>query len=297
MKSAKEHKNNYNFEVLIETYPKLQPFVFKNTYGNLTIDFSEAKAVRALNTAILKADYGINYWQFDDNNLTPPIPSRVAYIHILNDLLQTCNLNKNVQVLDIGTGANCIYPLLGQSVYNWQFVGTDVNKNSIKQAKQIIAKNHLEDKISIRLQNNPNQIFQGVLAKTDIFALTMCNPPFYKDEVEANSATLKKLKGLNNETNSVSRNFSGISNELWYKGGEKAFLHNYLYESSLFKNQCFWYTTLVSNKENIKSMYASLNKLGATTIKTLPIKIGQKKSRVVAWTFLNEDQQKQWKIK
>jgi 23S rRNA (adenine1618-N6)-methyltransferase len=297
LKSAKEHKNNYNFEVLIETYPKLQPFVFKNTYGNLTIDFSEAKAVRALNTAILKADYGINYWQFDDNNLTPPIPSRVAYIHILNDLLQTCNLNKNVQVLDIGTGANCIYPLLGQSVYNWQFVGTDVNKNSIKQAKQIIAKNHLEDKISIRLQNNPNQIFQGVLAKTDIFALTMCNPPFYKDEVEANSATLKKLKGLNNETNSVSRNFSGISNELWYKGGEKAFLHNYLYESSLFKNQCFWYTTLVSNKENIKSMYASLNKLGATTIKTLPIKIGQKKSRVVAWTFLNEDQQKQWKIK
>lgn len=297
MKSAKEHKNNYNFEVLIDTYPKLQPFVFKNTYGNLTIDFSEAKAVRVLNSAILKADYGINYWQFDDNNLTPPIPSRVAYIHILNDLLQTCNLNKNVQVLDIGTGANCIYPLLGQSVYNWQFVGTDVNKNSIKQAKQIIAKNHLEDKISIRLQNNPNQIFQGVLAKTDIFALTMCNPPFYKDEVEANSATLKKLKGLNNETNSVSRNFSGISNELWYKGGEKAFLHNYLYESSLFKNQCFWYTTLVSNKENVKSMYVSLNKLGATTIKTLPIKIGQKKSRVVAWTFLNEDQQKQWKIK
>lgn len=297
MKSAKEHKNNYNFEVLIETYPKLQPFVFKNTYGNLTIDFSEAKAVRVLNSAILKADYGINYWQFDDNNLTPPIPSRVAYIHILNDLLQTCNLNKNVQVLDIGTGANCIYPLLGQSVYNWQFVGTDVNKNSIKQAKQIIAKNHLEDKISIRLQNNPNQIFQGVLAKTDIFALTMCNPPFYKDEVEANSATLKKLKGLNNETNSVSRNFSGISNELWYKGGEKAFLHNYLYESSLFKNQCFWYTTLVSNKENVKSMYVSLNKLGATTIKTLPIKIGQKKSRVVAWTFLNKDQQKQWKIK
>lgn len=297
MKFAKEHKNNYNFEVLIDKYPKLQPFVFKNTYGNLTIDFSEAKAVRALNTAVLKADYQINYWQFDDSNLTPPIPSRVAYIHLLKDLLLSIDLDENIKVLDIGTGANCIYPLLGQSIYNWQFVGTDINENSIKQAKKIIAKNHLENKISIRFQNNPNQIFQGVLAKTDIFALTMCNPPFYKDEVEANSATLKKLKGLNKETNSVSRNFSGISNELWYKGGEKAFLHNYLYESSLFKNQCFWYTTLVSNKENIKSMYKSLKKLGATTIKTLPIIIGQKKSRVVAWTFLNEDQQKQWKIK
>lgn len=297
MKSAKEHTNNYNFEVLIETYPKLQPFVFKNTHGNLTIDFSEAKAVRALNTAILKAEFGINYWQFDDNNLTPPIPSRTAYIDLLSDLLQTSHLNKNIHVLDIGTGANCIYPLLGQSIYNWKFVGTDVNKNSIKQAKNIIAKNRLEDKISIRFQNNLNQIFQGVLAKTDIFALTMCNPPFYKDEAEANSATLKKLKGLSNETKSVNRNFSGISNELWYNGGEKAFLHNYLYESSWFKNQCFWYTTLVSNKENVKSMYASLSKLGATTIKTLPITIGKKKSRVVAWTFLNKDQQKQWKIK
>lgn len=297
MKSAKEHKNNYNFEVLINKYPKLQPFVYKNKYGNLTIDFSEAKAVRALNTAILKADYGINYWQFDTDNLTPPIPNRVAYIHLLKELLISSHLDKNIKVLDIGTGANCIYPLLGQSIYNWQFVGTDINKNSIKQAKRIITKNNLEDKISIRFQNNPNQIFQGVLVKTDIFALTMCNPPFYKDEVEANSASLKKLKGLNHKTNNVSRNFSGISSELWYIGGEKAFIHNYLYESSLFKNQCFWYTTLVSNKENVKSMYASLNKLGATTIKTLPITIGQKKSRVVAWTFLNEDQQKQLKIK
>ena len=294
MKSAKEHIINYNFEVLIDNYPKLQPFVFKNKYGNLTINFSEAKAVRALNAAILKTNYGINYWQFDDNNLTPPIPSRAAYIHLLKDLLLGSNLDGNIKVLDIGTGANCIYPLLGQSIYNWQFVGTDVNKSSIKQAEKIIAKNQLEDEVSIRFQSNPNQIFQGILAKTDTFTLTMCNPPFYKDETEANSATLKKLKGLNQDTNSINRNFSGISNELWYKGGEKAFLHNYLYESSLFKNKCFWYTTLVANKDNIKSMYASLDKLGAKIIKTLPINIGQKKSRVVAWTFLNEDQQKQW---
>ncbi|MBB3124734.1 23S rRNA (adenine1618-N6)-methyltransferase [Mesoflavibacter sabulilitoris] len=294
MKSAKGHTNNYNFEVLIDNYPKLQPFVFKNKYGNLTINFSDAKAVRTLNTAILKADYGINYWQFDDNNLTPPIPSRVAYIHLLKDLLLSSNLDGNIKVLDIGTGANCIYPLLGQSIYNWQFVGSDVNRSSIKQAEKIIAKNQLEDEVSVRFQSNPNQIFQGILTKTDTFTLTMCNPPFYKDETEANSATLKKLKGLNQDTNSINRNFSGISNELWYKGGEKAFLHNYLYESSLFKNKCFWYTTLVANKDNIKSMYASLDKLGAKIIKTLPINIGQKKSRVVAWTFLNKDQQKQW---
>ena len=158
MKSAKGHTNNYNFEVLIDNYPKLQPFVFKNKYGNLTINFSEAKAVRALNTAILKTNYGINYWQFDDNNLTPPIPSRAAYIHLLKDLLLSSNLDGNIKVLDIGTGANCIYPLLGQSIYNWQFVGTDVNKSSIKQAEKIIAKNQLEDKISTRFQQFKSNI-------------------------------------------------------------------------------------------------------------------------------------------
>ena len=182
----------------------------------------------------------------------------------------------------------------GDSQRYKRVVFNEITKNSIKQAEKIIAKNNLEDRVSIRFQSNPNQILQGILTKTDIFTLTMCNPPFYKDETEANSATLKKLKGLNQDTNSINRNFSGISNELWYKGGEKAFLHNYLYESSLFKNKCFWYTTLVANKDNIKSMYASLDKLGAKIIKTLPINIGQKKSRVVAWTFLNEDQQKQW---
>ena len=26
--------------------------------------------------------------------------------------------------LDIGTGANCVYPLLGASIYGWNFIGT-----------------------------------------------------------------------------------------------------------------------------------------------------------------------------
>ncbi|WP_456422238.1 RlmF-related methyltransferase, partial [Lutibacter sp.] len=68
----------------------------------------------------------------------------------------------------------------------------------------------------------------------------------------------------------------------------------YLYESSMFKTQCFWYTTLVSKKENVQSMYDSLTKLGATEIKTIPMHQGNKVTRIVVWTFLSKEEQKAW---
>ena len=41
-------------------------------------------------------------------------------------------------------------------------------------------------------------------------------------------------------------------------------------------------------------MYTSLKKLGATEIKTIPMHQGNKVTRVVAWTFLTEKEQKDW---
>ena len=277
------HKNGYDLEVLSINNPNLKPFVILKN-DKQTIDFSNPKAVRELNRALLKTYYNIAFWQFPEQNLTPAIPSRAEYIHLINDLIQTSKITE--KVLDIGTGANCIYPLLGQAIYNWIFTATDVCNTSLKYAKSIIAKNKLNRQISILKQNNRSSIFKGILDADSKFTVAMCNPPFYKNETEANQATLQKQIGLKQPANSVSRNFAGQATELWYNGGEKAFLHNFLYESSLFKTQCSWYTILVSNKANLKSMYASLEKLEAKQIKTLPIQIGNKKSRVVAWTFL-----------
>ena len=122
----------------------------------------------------------------------------------------------------------------------------------------------------------------------------MCNPPFYKNEQDATQSNLRKLTGLNKENTKPNRNFSGTANELWYEGGEKAFLHTYLYESSLFKTQCFWYTSLVSNKDLVKSLQKSLKKLGATQIRVINMQLGNKISRIVAWTFLSIEEQKDW---
>lgn len=275
------HKDNYNLDELGAIYPLLKEFIFTNKYQIKTIDFSNAKAVKVLNTALLKKHYQINYWEFSDNNLCPPIPSRVDYIHYIAELIP---LNKKqITILDIGTGATCIYPLLGNAIYNWNFVGTDIDKNSITNTKQIIKQNNLENQISFRLQKDRNNILKGIIKSNDYFTISMCNPPFYKSEEDALKATNRKLNNLNITTKE--RNFSGNINELCYKGGEKAFLHNYLYESSLYKEQFEWFTSLVSKKDLIKDIKKSLKKLGTTEIKVLQMKQGNKISRIIAWKF------------
>ncbi|MFD1162514.1 23S rRNA (adenine(1618)-N(6))-methyltransferase RlmF [Hwangdonia seohaensis] len=280
-----KHKSGYDFDALCESHPALKAFVLVNEYETKTIDFANPKAVKALNTALLKHHYNINFWDFPDTNLCPPIPGRVDYIHHLADLLKASNINEDISVLDIGTGATAIYPILGVAEYNWHFIATDIDKSSIKTAQKIIDKNELKHKIGLRHQTNTSKIFNGIVNKDDRFSASICNPPFYKSEAEALEATTRKLKGLNRAEETIVRNFAGTHNELWYNGGEKAFIHNYLYESSLFKTQCTWFSTLVSKKDLVKGMYASLKKLGATDIKTISMGQGHKISRIVAWTF------------
>jgi 23S rRNA (adenine1618-N6)-methyltransferase len=293
------HKNNkhskgYDFDLLVKSSPKLEEFVFTNSFGNVTIDFANPKAVKLLNTALLKVHYGIDYWEFSDANLCPPIPGRVEYIHLLNALLKRSEVKENVTVLDIGAGATCIYPLLGQAEYGWNFIATEIDSQAMRSAEKIVAKNKLSKSIKLRYQDNEQNILTGILKSKERVSAAMCNPPFYKDQAEADENTLLKQKGLGKQTDTVARNFSGTAKELWYPGGEKAFVHNYLYQSSLLKTNCFWYTCLVSKTQHVLSMETSLKKLGATDFKILQISLGNKISRVVAWTFLTEEEQAQW---
>lgn len=58
-------------------------------------------------------------WSIPKKYLCSPIPGRVDYIHYIADLLPI-DLS-NIKGLNVGVGANCIYPLVGNSVYNWNF--------------------------------------------------------------------------------------------------------------------------------------------------------------------------------
>lgn len=272
-------KNGYNFDELIVQNPELKQFVAKNEFGTVTIDFSNPEAVRELNKALICSLDKISNWNFPRENLCPPIPGRLDYIHYLADLL---SFKEEVKILDIGTGATCIYPLLGVSIYDWSFVATDIDLDSLDTAQDIIDDNKLTEKIELRQQFKEENILKGIIVDGDSFAAVMCNPPFYKSAEEAQGANGRKSKNLGN--NAV-RNFAGNNNELWYIGGEKAFLHNYLYESSLFKTTSKWFTSLVSKKENAKSLEKSSKKLGATEFKVIPMHQGNKVTRIVAWRF------------
>lgn len=279
------HQNGYNLKELCEVNPELAPMVFTNKYGTETIDFANPDAVKKLNRALLMKDYGISFWDFPDDNLCPPIPGRVDYVHHLADLLKADNINEDATIIDVGVGANCIYPLLGNAVYGWKFLATDIDKKSIDRAGIIVKKNKLTSEISFIQQKDAAHIFEGILDENSRFTATMCNPPFYRSQEEAMQANARKLEGLGTKGNSPTRNFSGKQQELWYKGGEKAFVHTYLYESSKFKEQCVWYTTLVSKKENVESLEASAKKLGVKTFKIIPMHQGNKITRFVAWSF------------
>ncbi|MCF6224538.1 MAG: 23S rRNA (adenine(1618)-N(6))-methyltransferase RlmF [Flavobacteriaceae bacterium] len=284
----------YNFTTLSKAYPALKPYVFTNKFNIESIDFSNAAAVKALNKAILISDYQINYWEFPDENLCPPIPGRAAYIKLVADLLNNSISKKNKTILDIGTGATCIYPILGNALYQWKFIATDVDQKSLNNAQIIIDKNKLNKQIELRLQSSSFNIFKNIILENDKFSATICNPPFYSSQEDADKENRRKHKGLSLDNEVATRNFSGTSNELWIQGGEISFIKKYVKESFLFKNQCFWFTILVSKKENIRTAKVALKKLNATDIKTIPMDHGNKKSRIIAWTFLSAEEQKQW---
>jgi 23S rRNA (adenine1618-N6)-methyltransferase len=297
------HRFRYDFKKLSTVYPDLKPFFFINEHDSETIDFANPNAVKALNKAILISDYDIQNWDIPQNYLCPPIPGRADYIHYIADLLAESNdgiipEGEETVGLDIGIGANCIYPIIGNETYQWSFVGTDIDENAIQNCKKIITENpKLIDAISLQLQVEPRFIFKDIILPEDKFAFTICNPPFHSSQEEATKASLRKVNNLEDKKSSKPiLNFGGQNAELWCTGGEIGFITQMIYESVKYPLQVFWFTTLVSKKDNLRSIYKTLNKVGAVEIKTIEMEQGQKISRFVAWTFLSEKQQKEWKF-
>ncbi|WBU89006.1 23S rRNA (adenine(1618)-N(6))-methyltransferase RlmF [Cellulophaga omnivescoria] len=279
------HNTPYQFKKLLEKHTALAPFIITNEFGNNTIDFANPIAVLELNKALLKVHYNVKHWDIPKNYLCAPIPGRADYVHHLADILNNENVINNIKGLDIGVGANCIYPILGKTIYNWQMVGADINETAVTNAKQIVAANtNLIDSIEIRKQNSNANIFTGIIKPNEKFDFTMCNPPFHSSEKEATKGTQRKLKNLGKQTSELELNFGGMANELWCNGGEALFLKRLIKESVLFKNQVTIFTSLVSKSDNLPKLQKQLTKLKAIHF-IIPMQQGNKKSRILAWKF------------
>jgi len=285
-----QHREGYDFARLLVKSPELSAFTTKNPRGQPTIDFSDAKAVRALNRALLRTHYGLEYWDIPEGYLCPPIPGRVDYIHYLADLLSECNRGQppqgaGIRALDIGTGASLVYPLTGQHEYGWQFVGVDIDPVSIRAGQEICRRNGVN--ITLRLQKNPEDIFRGVIGRDDLFHVTLCNPPFHASPAEAENGSRRKWRNLGKgDTDAL--NFGGQNAELWCPGGEVGFVARMIEQSREVAEQCLWFTCLVSKKDNLRPLSRALNRAQVAESRVVDMAQGQKESRFIAWTYFPE---------
>jgi len=297
------NKNNgrYDFPALIAQYPPLGRYVFTNRYGNTSIDFSSAEAVRMLNAVLLEHHYGVRSWQFPEQHLCPPIPGRADYLHYLADLLALHNNSEipagnDISVLDIGTGATCIYPLIGRAEYGWRFVGSDTEKASVDSCRTILVANAIPaQQIELRTQVDRNRFFSGIVGANERFEATMCNPPFHSSFSQASAGTVRKWKNLG-EAKQSGLNFGGRHHELVYPGGEIGFVRGMVQDSMNFKEQVLWFTTLLSRQTSIPIIRTEIEQSGAREVRIIEMAQGQKKSRIIAWTFHTPDSITRWRI-
>lgn len=304
MHPRNRHQDRYDFTLLKRAWPPLKAFVVTTPDGQPSIDFANPAAVRALNRALLQSQYGITGWQFPDGYLCPPIPGRADYLHGLADLLAESNdgvipRGAGVRALDVGTGASCIYPLLGRVEYGWAFVGSEIDGAALASAAAIVAANPgLQADIELRQQSDELSILKGLVQAGERFDLMLCNPPFHASAVEAAQASTGKWEKLGRAGGTRARpkrNFGGQSRELWCRGGEAAFVRQMISESVDLATSVYWFTSLIAKAAHLAGLKQQLQKVGAQQVRTVHMAQGQKQSRFLAWSFLDTPQREAWR--
>lgn len=289
------HHSRYDLDALCAVNPSLRAFITRNPNGEETVNFADPQAVKALNKALLAHFYGVREWDIPDGFLCPPVPGRADYLHHLADLLAESDngtIPAQASVLDIGTGANCIYPLIGAHQYGWRFTGSEVNAEAFASAQAIIAANPgLTRAVRLRRQKDMAAILTGIIHKNESYDAVICNPPFHDSAQSAQANSERKRRNLGQSVTDAA-NFGGQQQELWCEGGEVAFIKTMIAESKQFARQVLWFTSLVSRGDNLPELYRALTQVGAVKVVKKEMAQGQKQSRFIAWTFLDEAQRK-----
>lgn len=298
------HQGRYDFAAMIRLSPELEAFVISNPYGKPSIDFADPAAVKVFNRALLRQYYGIAHWDIPEGYLCPPIPGRADYLHNLADLLASEHDGAipggdGIRALDVGVGANCIYPLIGRCEYGWRFVGADIAPQALDSARRIVERNpQLAGAVELRLQADAQRIFTGLLQPGEHLDLTLCNPPFHSSAAEASSGSTRKWRNLGKldpRRKLPVLNFGGQAAELWCPGGEAAFLKRMASESAQVAAQVLWFSSLVSKVSNVELLQHCLAQAGACEVRVLGMSQGQKQSRLVAWSFHDAGQRSAWR--
>ncbi len=290
MHAQNPYSDRYDLKRFATHHPQLQNHIVLNPSGEETIDFSNSSAVYELNKAMLLADFKLEKYELPMGYLIPPVPGRLEYLlHLQEFLSEKFNIDKNTKLrgLDIGTGANGIYCILGLQHFNWTMVGTECDPKSVQIAKANMQHTKaLKNKNEIRHQDNKSFLFKNMIHSNEHFDFSVCNPPFHTSKEDAFRGSQRKLNNLGREFDKteVTLNFEGQANELWCNGGEALFIKRLLKESVLYKTQVNVFSTLVSKSASLSPIKKQLIKAKAN-FEVLPMDLGNKKSRILLWWF------------
>lgn len=320
-----------DFAQLASLYPSFKPFVFYSRDGRPRIDWTDFNATRELTRILLLHDHGVSWW-IPDGQLCPTVPNRSNYIHWIEDLLSSeiiptrKSISEKVRGFDIGTGANCIYPLLGASLLAWSFVGSDVTDVALEWAERNVKNNpHIADLIEIRKVGN----FIGSFSMRELHDGNLINVESETDADVVVSAieeaeplvpsSFDMRAGADNsyfgppillgvvrddekfdfcmcnppffETMveaglNPKTSCGGTPAEMVCPGGERAFITRIIEDSFTLKESFRWYTSMVGRKSNLKFLMSKLREVGATIVKTTEFVQGQTCRWGLAWSFL-----------
>ncbi len=297
---ANPHQAGYDMAALQQSFPALAPLLLTTARGEQSIDFANPVAVKTLNQALLAHHYQLPYWDVPAGYLCPAVPGRLDYLLYLADLLKTSHQGKtpksrNLKLLDVGCGANLIYPLLAARHFGWQVVASDIDQGALQHGATMLQRHQLGDRIELRQQARSSDIFDHLLKADEYIDVTLCNPPFHGSAEQAAAGSLRKKSNLGLNHAHAELNFAGLSHELWCEGGELAFIQRMMRQSLAIGHQVYWFSSLVSKKEHLPPLQATLKKLGVSAQQVVDMTQGNKQSRFIAWTFLTPAQQQLWR--
>ncbi|KAG6250725.1 hypothetical protein E4U23_001265 [Claviceps purpurea] len=268
------------------------------------LDFRDPKSVMQLTKTLLRLDFGIKI-HLPDDRLCPPVPNRHNYMIWLKDLLDTSSYDEPGQKrtgLDIGTGASCIYPLLGCAQRPWSFIatgtaetfpcldsmtlllltflGADTDPSSLEWAKSNIKLNDLSHRIHI-LPRHPDSplipLNEPGLPPTIDF--TMTNPPFYSSEEEM-------LQSAQNKHRPPHTACTGSTSEMVTPGGELAFVQRIFTESLVSREHIQWYTAMFGFLSSLTAFIETLHAEKVQNYAVTEFVQGNKTRRwAVGWSF------------
>eukprot|EP00903_Cladosiphon_okamuranus_P020233 g18570.t1 len=187
--------------------------------------------------------------------------------------------------VDIGTGASCIYPLLGAKVAGWSFLATEIDGISAEWADKNVRSNALQDQISVRLvpsandddnDDAPGPLLTALREEDGKFDFSMTNPPFFESSEEA---------GQNPDTATGEMATAG---EVACPGGEVAFVRAIIRDSLRLRERVRWYTSMVGKKSNAKKLLRILREAGVKNTRTTEFFQGRTVRWGLAWSFTSE---------